>query len=95
MNGLDARIRRHLSREKKLFWHIDYVLEHARIVEVWTHRGKRRLECAWAARVLAQPNARVIAKRFGASDCRCPSHLVYLTSHPVGKQVVEERIKRE
>ncbi len=79
MNGLDARLRRHLAREKRLFWHIDYVLKYARIIDIWTDRGRRRLECAWAARVLALDNARVIAERLGASDCNCRTHLIHLS----------------
>ncbi len=81
MNGLDARVRRHLAGEKQLFWHIDYVLKYARIVEIWTHRGRRRLECTWAGRVLALDNARVIAERLGASDCNCRTHLIHLRNY--------------
>ncbi len=79
LNGLSARVARHLRRrDKKRFWHIDYLLEHARVVDVWTHAGAARLECRWARAALSLPNARVIAPRFGASDCRCATHLVYL-----------------
>jgi sugar fermentation stimulation protein A len=80
LNGLSARIARHKRREKKRFWHVDYFLEHARVVDVWTHAGAAQLECRWARTALALPNARVIAPRFGASDCKCAAHLVYLAS---------------
>ncbi len=80
MNGLDARIRRHLGNDKKLFWHIDYFVKHARIVDVWSQPGRSRLECVWAKQVLALHNARVMAERFGASDCRCRAHLIHLTT---------------
>ncbi len=79
MNGLDARIRRHLRPSKLLFWHVDYFLKNARIVDVWTRPGPRRLECSWARRVLALENARVVAMGLGASDCSCPSHLIHLS----------------
>ncbi len=79
LNGLNARVARHLRRRgKKRFWHIDYMLEHARVVDVWTRTGAARLECRWARRALALPNARVVAPRFGASDCNCAAHLIYL-----------------
>lgn len=77
MNGLTARLARHLRSEKKLRWHIDYFLQHAQVKEVWTHQGDERIECVWARAALAMPYARVIAPRFGASDCDCATHLVY------------------
>jgi sugar fermentation stimulation protein A len=83
LNGLSARVARHIRRrEKKRFWHIDYLLEHARVVNVWTRESAARLECQWARVALALPNARVIAPRFGASDCKCAAHLVHLSRHP-------------
>jgi Uri superfamily endonuclease len=36
-----------------------------------------RCECFWANQVLSKPNAVVVAPRFGASDCRCTSHLAF------------------
>ena len=78
LNGLDARIARHSRRAKKIHWHIDYFLAHARIIDLWTDESGQRLECAWAQAVLALPNARVVARRLGASDCRCATHLVHL-----------------
>jgi Uri superfamily endonuclease len=79
MNGLAQRIARHLRRpNKKLHWHIDYLLVHAQIKEVWTHQGDERFECTWAQAALAMPGARVIAPRFGASDCNCSTHLIFL-----------------
>lgn len=73
---LGERLRQ--RRDKKLFWHIDYFLEHARVVDVWTRENTARLECTWARAALALPNAKIIVPRFGASDCRCAAHLVYL-----------------
>jgi Uri superfamily endonuclease len=78
MNGLAARIARYLRQDKKTHWHIDYFLARALVKEVWTHRGTERFEHAWAQTALALPNAKVIAPRFGASDCKCATHLVYL-----------------
>jgi Uri superfamily endonuclease len=78
MNGLAQRLARHVRPAKKLHWHIDYFLAHAQIKQVWTHQGDERFECVWARAALALPNARVIVPRFGASDCECATHLVYL-----------------
>lgn len=108
LNGLDARIARHLagvsrrdfiesqwgeigrrlnkSRPKRVFWHIDYFLPHARLVQVWTDATGLRLECKWAQTVLALPNALVLAPRFGASDCDCAAHLIFLDRSPAPSQ---------
>jgi Uri superfamily endonuclease len=73
--GLDARIARHLRREKPLRWHIDYLLgaPGVRVVDVVR---SRRGECASNRAV----RGRVLASGFGASDCRagCGAHLKYL-----------------
>jgi Uri superfamily endonuclease len=47
MNSLTARIKRHLREEKKLHWHIDYLLksDHSEIVDVRYTLTKERLEC--------------------------------------------------
>ncbi len=82
MNGLHARVQRHLRNQKTIHWHIDYFLEHARVVDVWMQRGKRRLECAWARQMLALENAQIVAERFGSSDCSCRSHLAFLSPSP-------------
>jgi sugar fermentation stimulation protein A len=76
--GLDGRIARHLRRAKKLFWHIDYLLQHAQIVSVTAFETTSGLECRLSREALARPGARVIAPRFGSSDCNCAAHLVYL-----------------
>jgi sugar fermentation stimulation protein A len=95
MNGLSARIARHLRRrEKKRFWHIDYFIVHARVMDVWTYESATRLECAWARAALALPNARVLAPRFGASDCDCQAHLVYLGGSTNGTEETAARARK-
>ena len=75
--GLAARVGRHLRREKRLHWHIDYLLEVAEVEDVRMEPGADRLECAWARRLLDAGGV-VVAPGFGASDCRCPTHLIFL-----------------
>ncbi len=72
LNGLRARLARHLREDKRLHWHIDYLLREARIVDVVTCRSQERTECVIAA-ALAERFDMVAG--FGASDCRCRSHL--------------------
>ncbi|OHE79840.1 MAG: hypothetical protein A2107_04285, partial [Verrucomicrobia bacterium GWF2_62_7] len=78
LGGLEQRLARHQRRRKKMHWHIDYLLRHARIVRIATRRTRRRLECSWNAQTLRLTGAQVVAPRFGSSDCDCSTHLVYL-----------------
>lgn len=74
--NLDKRIERHFKKEKKKFWHIDYLLSHcsAEIKGVWiTHKYG---ECEIANFFLK--NRIDFIKNFGSSDCRCKSHLFYI-----------------
>jgi Uri superfamily endonuclease len=81
--GLAARLARHRRQAGKRFhWHIDYVRAVTRLVQVWTRSGNGRQECDWATAAATLPGARVIAPRFGASDCRCPSHLFHFAGQP-------------
>ena len=42
MNSLFGRIRRHLSDEKKLHWHVDYLLKHAEITDVIYNESRKK-----------------------------------------------------
>lgn len=73
--NLEARIARHLRREKTLRWHIDFLLA-APGVSITGVRRYVEEECAINQ---ATPGS-VLVSGFGASDCRagCGSHLKYL-----------------
>lgn len=73
-----ARIARHLRPDKPRRWHIDYVRPYGRVVAVSLVDGSREEECRLAQRLADLLGARVAAPRFGASDCRCPGHLLVL-----------------
>jgi Uri superfamily endonuclease len=75
--GLNARARHHLAPARSARWHIDYLLRLATPVALHTAVGTERREWAWSRIINALPGANVIAPGFGASDCRCISHLVY------------------
>jgi len=74
--NLEKRVQRHLRKEKKLFWHIDYFLsnERARIEKVFFRQGDKLAECA-SAQELGRQGEPVAG--FGCSDCRCQSHLFW------------------
>ena len=82
MGGLAGRIRRHLRRRKKLRWHIDYLTSLAAPDEVWWAECGESAECHWAAAGLLLPGASAPVPGFGASDCRCGSHLVHVPDRP-------------
>lgn len=85
MNGLGARLNRHMRRQKKLHWHIDYLLAsaHARIEKVILYPPATDQECRQNQRIGALPGASIAIKRFGATDCRrgCMSHLVFFAEN--------------
>ena len=80
--GLAARLAYHRRRDKSYHWHIDYLLVHAELVEIWWAEENKRKECVWAAALRAIPGARVPVANFGASDCRCLAHLVFFRQRP-------------
>lgn len=73
-NNLELRVKRHKSSQKRLFWHIDYLLnnEAAKVISVYSAQGDKATECKIA--LLLDKNAESIAG-FGCSDCHCESHL--------------------
>lgn len=78
MSGLMERINRHRRKQKKLFWHIDYLLKHAKIFHIIPIKTDRRLECVLNRTVSKLPSVKPV-KGFGCSDCKCESHLFYFS----------------
>ena len=72
LNGLRARLNRHLRDDKKLHWHIDYLLQKASITSIITCEAEGRIECALAQALSHRFDS---IPGFGSSDCRCRSHL--------------------
>jgi sugar fermentation stimulation protein A len=68
------RIARHIRKRKRKFWHIDFLTVKSRVVGALILESNVSLECTLA---------RALRKRFkpvpgfGASDCRCGSHLFF------------------
>lgn len=82
LGGLSHRVRRHLRAEKKLHWHIDYLLPRARSIRAWVKADGERAECATARLLLGLPGTTQPVPGFGASDCRCRAHLFLLQTSP-------------
>ena len=86
---LRSRLLRHVTREKKLRWHIDFLLSshHAAIKNIVLYPARAGEECRHNQRIKNLPGALLPVPRFGASDCRagCGSHLVYLARTDLGE----------
>jgi Uri superfamily endonuclease len=72
--NLEKRVKRHLRSEKRLFWHIDYLLANdaAKITEVLFKKADKTEECPTANRI-GEKGTPIAG--FGCSDCHCTSHL--------------------
>ncbi len=77
--GIEQRVRRHLRKGKKLFWHIDYLLHNsnAQVIEVLGRAAGKNEECKIAKEIGASGK---IVPKFGCSDCHCKSHLFKVDS---------------
>lgn len=80
-SSLRGRIRRHSSPEKKMRWHIDYLLapSFARIVAIVYSETNSRMECLVSKKIDELEDAIILVEDFGSSDCHggCKSHLHY------------------
>ncbi len=76
MNSLESRLNRHLRDDKKLHWHVDYLLknQNCRIVEIIFNESDKKVECELSHFI--ERHAPSI-KNFGCTDCKCESHLYY------------------
>ncbi|MHA1379031.1 MAG: GIY-YIG nuclease family protein [Candidatus Helarchaeota archaeon] len=79
-NNIENRLKRHFSKNKKLFWHIDYFLANSKIKPIQAVYGltTEKKECNLSSQLSKYMNT-VIFKEFGNSDCRsnCKTHLYY------------------
>jgi len=80
-SSLKHRIARHLRKDKRRFWHIDYLLadENVSVEAVIVAETNENMECKTNQHIKTIMGAKVQVKGFGASDCRknCKSHLLY------------------
>ncbi len=87
LNSLPARIRRHLRAEKRIHWHIDYLLRSGvEILAVAWRPTRIPAECRisrWVGR-----HAAWSVNRFGCSDCECVSHLHYYDGLNLARKAV-------
>jgi Uri superfamily endonuclease len=80
--GLKFRCLRHLRALRRLHWHIDYLRPAVSLREIWFSTDPVPREHTWAEMIAGLPGAHIPIPRFGASDCRCRSHLLHFASKP-------------
>jgi len=78
LNGIESRVRRHFSSDKRMRWHIDYLLEHTTPLVAMILPTTTRLECFLNRLISELPDSRPAVMGFGCSDCGCPTHLHFL-----------------
>jgi len=74
LNSIEKRILRHLSKEKKMHWHIDYFLISGKVIKAFYKKNNIKEECK-IAKNLEESLSPILD--FGSSDCKCQSHLFY------------------
>jgi len=80
--GLRARLSRHLEGGRSRHWHVDYLRRELLPLEAWFQVQAMPAEHDWA-RVLARGRgAQPAFPGFGASDCRCRTHLFFSPTKP-------------
>lgn len=93
--NLNTRIERHLSDDKKLRWHIDYLLAEIEVLQVYSWPGNREVECYLSGKVNRFPAGINPVEGFGASDCDCTSHLFYFNYRPAFKHLIHSVIEEK
>lgn len=88
-SNFHQRINRHLSKEKKLFWHIDYLLnsKYTKIKKILFKQGKKIEECN-VAKLISEFGKKI--SKFGSSDCDCNTHLFKIKTDNFFKKRLKE-----
>jgi len=81
MRGMKNRIRRHLRKNKKRHWHLDYISPACmKTVKLYRIRRKERIEVLLTRRLMNICDDYVPG--FGASDTNVDSHFFYFSGRP-------------
>lgn len=93
--GLAGRLKHHLRSVRKPHWHIDYLRQAGQVCEVWSVASETVYEHEWAGQLSAMAGAKIPVVGFGASDCRCVSHLIYMPQKPQTKVLSDIEVSIE
>ena len=79
--NLSQRIERHIKKNKKRHWHIDYLTSNnnIEITNVYLLKNySKNYECKLVKVLIEKYDLEIIIRGFGNSDCKsCESHLLY------------------
>lgn len=92
-NNVEARVMRHFRKHKTLRWHIDYLLSSEEVKPQYAivFPLPRKYECVIAEFLQGTRSQKI--SRFGASDCRCKSHLFNIKSQSRLIRELEKSLK--
>ncbi|MBQ26543.1 MAG: hypothetical protein CMH81_00145 [Nitrospiraceae bacterium] len=80
--GVRARLKHHRRVSPSPHWHIDYLRQVLPIVSIWYSHDPERHEHHWATTFMLLSGTDIPLLGFGASDCRCRTHLLYFVEAP-------------
>jgi Uri superfamily endonuclease len=88
-NGLEKRVKRHLRKAKRKFWHVDYLLDSGavKVTKAFCKEAGKSEECSIARRLSEKG---VAVKNFGCSDCDCISHLFRVKGYSFLREFMHE-----
>ncbi len=96
-SSLKQRVTRHLKKQKRKFWHIDFLLAHenATITTIIAVQTSRKLECKMNQYIRERLKTKIPVVDFGASDCKenCKSHLLFFSDIAKEKVLVKKIVK--
>ncbi|AFL95821.1 hypothetical protein CL1_1624 [Thermococcus cleftensis] len=79
MNSLEKRVARHFKREKRLHWHIDFLLKEAELLRAYLIPSDERLEERLSLEVARRGEP---VPGFGAGDVRVKTNLYRFEEEP-------------
>jgi len=79
MNSLEKRVARHFRRQKKLHWHIDFLLKDAELLRAYMIPSEERLEEKLSVEVSRHGEP---VEGFGAGDVRVETNLYRFDEEP-------------
>ena len=88
MTNLERRVERHFTKDKRVRWHIDYLVSYRNFIPmtaIYRETRDKEEEHRLASLINGSP-----IPSFGCSDCNCSSHLFFM-----GKSLEESRIELE
>jgi Uri superfamily endonuclease len=85
--SIENRLKRHLRKGRRKFWHIDYLLSGKAVaLAAVASKSKKVGECL-INNLIAQCFNGEFLKGFGSSDCNCKAHLIKINGEDLDKVI--------